>query len=534
MLNFRFAFLYIIVIAYLPLVYTTVKTVSLKKLRDYTFTKLLIKDFIRTIPICALVSLPILVMPDVARPYLMIIQAIFMPLMFMELGHIYLFGTRIGLNTFYSVFVSNIRETREFIGQNIPVILYILAPLFYLIPFIGLYHLPQPAFDNNLVHIAAVTTGLILSIPFIRNLFKKGFKFKDGYILNPFSNLIWHYISYRRHYRDLQQKIATHNAPLFDTITSVLPDKAKGPCRYIIVIGESANSMHFSCYGYPRQTNEFTESEKGLIAFKGVRSQFAQTMPSLEKAISFADTLHPEFVLQKGSLIDYFKQAGFKTYWLSNQYALEDTVITAMTAHADYNKCFNFSGMKRFEKAGLDGDMLPDIEKILSSSDEKQVIFVHLIGSHSAYVNRYPASFRHWTDHLAGKNLSDYGHRLLNSYDDSIRYTDWVLSQIINQLKATDSVSYMLYFSDHGEDIFDTTTNKILGHSQIANKPMTSIPFMLWLSPKLEALRPDIRMRSKHYQSDYKLEDAIHTIIDVSSLTNKDYEPLKSILNPKG
>ena len=179
MLNFRFAFLYIIVIAYLPLVYTTVKTVSLKKLRDYTFTKLLIKDFIRTIPICALVSLPILVMPDVARPYLMIIQAIFMPLMFMELGHIYLFGTRIGLNTFYSVFVSNIRETREFIGQNIPVILYILAPLFYLIPFIGLYHLPQPAFDNNLVHIAAVTTGLILSIPFIRNLFKKGFKFKD-------------------------------------------------------------------------------------------------------------------------------------------------------------------------------------------------------------------------------------------------------------------------------------------------------------------------------------------------------------------
>jgi len=525
--NFFLPFLYIAFIAFLPLIYASIKTISFSRLKDHTFVKLLVKDFIRTIPACALVSIPILIFPNFTRPYLFLIQIIFMPLMFMELGHVHLFGTRIGLNTFYSIFVSNVRETREFIGQNIPKILYIAAPFFYILPFFFIYHLPQPVFNSGLAHISAIIVGIALSVPFIRNLFKKGFKFKDGYILNPFSNLPYHYVSYRRHYQELQRQIATHQAPPFADISS----SSQGSQTYVIVIGESANSMHFSCYGYPRNTNEFTAKEEGLIPFKGVHSQFAQTMPSLEKALSFADTEHPDLMFQKGSIIDYFKQAGFKTYWLSNQYALEDTVITAMTAHADYNKCFNFSGMKRFEKAGLDGDMLPDIEKIITNSDDKKVIFIHLIGSHSAYVNRYPDTFRHWTDHLSGKDLSEAGHRLLNAYDDSIRYTDWVLEQIIRMLKKDDSTSYMLYFSDHGEDIFDTTNTKILGHSQIANEPMTAIPFMLWLSPKLEEIRPDIRTRAKAYQNNYKLEDAIHTIIDISSLKNEDYHPQKSILN---
>ena len=205
--------------------------------------------------------------------------------------------------------------------------------------------------------------------------------------------------------------------------------------------------------------------------------------------------------------------------------------FTALTMHADYNKCFNFGGMKRFEKAGLDGDMLSDIQKILDNQEEKKVIFVHLIGSHSAYVNRYPSEFGHFKGTMPEKKLSAKNQELLNSYDDSIRYTDWVLTEIIKKLKAKGGLNYLLYFSDHGEDVFDTDTNKLLGHSELANEPMTSVPLRIWLSKELEEMRPDIKERAKNLNKPYKLENLIHTIIDISSLSNKNYKPKKSILN---
>ena len=175
--------------------------------------------------------------------------------------------------------------------------------------------------------------------------------------------------------------------------------------------------------------------------------------------------------------------------------------------------------------------MLPDIQKILDNDDEKKVIFVHLIGSHAAYVNRYLGSFRHFKGTLPNKKLSHKNQELLNTYDDSIRYTDWVLAEMIKKLKEKRGVNYLLYFSDHGEDVFDSTTTKLLGHSELANTPMTSVPLRIWLSKELEKVRPDIRKRATKLDKPYKLENLIHTIIDISSLTNSDYNPKKSILN---
>ena len=102
---------------------------------------------------------------------------------------------------------------------------------------------------------------------------------------------------------------------------------------------------------------------------------------------------------------------------------------------------------------------------------------------------------------------------------------------LIQKLKKQKGANYLLYFSDHGEDVFDTTTTKLLGHSELANEPMTSVPLRIWLSKELEKVRPDIRQRASHLDKPYKLEDLIHTIIDISSLTNADYNPKKSILD---
>ena len=112
-------FAYICLVAFAPLVYTTIRTVSLTKLRDKTFVKTLLKDYLRTFPAVALVLLPALALPAIMPAYVIVLHLVFVPLLVLELGHVHLFRTRIGLNTFYSLFVSNMRETKEFIAQNI-------------------------------------------------------------------------------------------------------------------------------------------------------------------------------------------------------------------------------------------------------------------------------------------------------------------------------------------------------------------------------------------------------------------------------
>ena len=76
MIDFEFVFFYICLIAFLPLIYVTVKTFSWKKLKNKTFRKLLGKDFIRTMPICAFVVLPVLIFPEISKSYLIVLQII--------------------------------------------------------------------------------------------------------------------------------------------------------------------------------------------------------------------------------------------------------------------------------------------------------------------------------------------------------------------------------------------------------------------------------------------------------------------------
>ena len=528
MRDFEILFAAVAFVAFAPLVFTTLRTISLAKLRDATFAKALAKDYLRTLPVCALVLLPALAVPAIAPAYALVLHLVFFPLLFLELGHVLLFRTRIGLNTFYSLFVSNMRETKEFVAQNIPWSAVALFVVLYALPFAVLPQLPSPAFDSPWIHRTAVAVAAALALPFVLNLSRPASKRKDGYVMNPFTNAAYHYVLFRRNYRELRRLIAAHAAPPFEGITSRLPNGTRE--TYVVVIGESANAHHLGCFGYGRDTTEFTDRLGGeMIRVAGVRAPYAQTIPSLEKVLTFADDGRPDLVYAKGSVIDWFNDAGFKTYWYSNQYALDDTALTAMTAHAAVSKCFNFSGMKRFEKAGLDGDMLPDLRKVLANDEPRKVVFVHLIGSHSAYVNRYPDEFRHFEGQAPGRTLSPAKLQLLNAYDDSIRYTDWVLSEIVAALKSVCGVSYMLYFSDHGEDIFDSTDARIMGHGPLANEPMTSVPLLLWTSKELDRLRPDIRAAT--VRPNYPLMDAIHTTIDISSLAGPDYDPAKSVFS---
>ncbi len=518
---------YLAFVAYAPVVYSSAKAAAGGRWRNATFARAVGKDLLRTFPMTALVWIPAVAAPGAAKWYALAIHAVFAPLFILEIAHIRQFGSRVGINTFYSLFATNMQEFKEYCRQTVTFWNWVVVAAIYIVPLALIPLIPRaPALPATT---RAIACALLFAafLPFPRNLTKKAARFKIGYILNPYSSFAFHYFQFKKSYAMLAKEIAAHSAPPFAAISSSLP--AETAQTYVICIGESANSMHHSYCGYKRATNEFTDAlGDSILRIRGVRSPFAQTLPVLEKVLTFATRKKPEKLRTRGSIIDYFKEAGFKTFWISNQYALDDnTPLTALASHADVCKCICYSDLKRFERS-VDGSLLPELEKALRDTAAKKVVFLHMIGSHSAYVNRYPSEFVHFQGAAPGKEaLNAMQTQMVNAYDDSIRYTDWVITQFTSILAKHSGISYLLYFSDHGEDIYDTPGNKVLGHSQLANIPMTSVPFMLWTSKEYDKARPDIRKR--HPKDAYNLEDAINTIIDLSSLSNADFDKSKSI-----
>lgn len=119
-----------------------------------------------------------------------------------------------------------------------------------------------------------------------------------------------------------------------------------------------------------------------------------------------------------------------------------------------------------------DGELLPLLEEALARPAPKKFIVLHLRGSHLIYNYRYPPyeSFfsrtpdrpvpsESWTEAFRTEPNHERRARrfFVNAYDDSIRYTDKILSKIWERIQTTETpIAWMLYFSDHGEDVYDT------------------------------------------------------------------------------
>lgn len=130
--------------------------------------------------------------------------------------------------------------------------------------------------------------------------------------------------------------------------------------------------------------------------------------------------------------------------------------------------------------------MLKKLDEWLDHIDSDSVLFIHQLGSHGpAYFERYPEAFRRFRPDCRKTVFSECTpEEIRNAYDNTIFYTDFFLSTIIDSLnKRSDKFdSAMFYMSDHGESLGE---NGLYLHGMpysIAPKEQTHIPFILWMS----------------------------------------------------
>lgn len=333
---------------------------------------------------------------------------------------------------------------------------------------------------------------------------------------------------------------------------------ATAPEVYVMVVGETARAHNFSLYGYPRDTNPLLSKTPGIKAFPNVTTQSNTTHKSVPMLLSAASAEDFERLFHEKGILAAFKEAGFHTVFISNQLP-NHSFIDFLGEQADEH--YFLKKEDALQGNHYDEDLLQKLDEILPKADasssahyryRKLFVVLHTYGSHFNYQERYPRSFAYFKPDSRSEAKSENRRDLLNAYDNTIRYTDYILHGIIERLQKwegiqtkTDGVygqpiSAMLYTSDHGENIFDDDRHLFLHAAPKASDYELHVPFIIWTSEGFSKQYPDIlkalgENRTKQVQSSLS---AFHTMLGIGgiqtryrkdeySVASDKYHPLK-------
>jgi len=286
----------------------------------------------------------------------------------------------------------------------------------------------------------------------------------------------------------------------------------------VFVIGESSRPQNWSLYGYNKETTPNLGKQAGIFKF----NQICTTAPYTSYAVPSMLSLEPisdwDAIASTKSLVGIYRAAGYMTYWLSVQEVDSfGGIIPQIAAEAQYRQYFERS---------YDGAMISEYEKILNKSGtEKKAIFIHVKGSHFEYSRRYPENFDKFKP-----STDSFKDKITAEYDNSILYTDWLLSTIIEQLKSSKKPSVLFYSSDHGENMMDDSRG-LLGHG-IGNKYDLPVSAFIWASDNVSSPQALKLLKLKERESQkISISSLPHTLLNITGVFTNKYKSSDDLLS---
>jgi glucan phosphoethanolaminetransferase (alkaline phosphatase superfamily) len=310
------------------------------------------------------------------------------------------------------------------------------------------------------------------------------------------------------------------------------------PQIVIMVIGESSRYDRWSLNGYNRETNPLLKNEPNLVSLANIITSVSATRLSVPVIVSrkrATQSLQAGF--SEKSFLSAYKEAGFKTYWLSNQMSFGqfDTPISVFAKEADVVEFMNLGGFT--DNSSFDQVLLDPLKRAMADPAPKKLIVLHSLGNHWNYSHRHPKEFDKWQPSLFGVENPAYTDlklkpQLNNSYDNSILYTDWFLAQVINALKQTKELTSLMYVSDHGQSLYDGTCNLAFhGHN---TQMEFHIPAIVWYSDLYASTYPDkVAQLVKNKKARLSTENVFHTLLDMSNIRYSTEQLEWSLLSTK-
>jgi glucan phosphoethanolaminetransferase (alkaline phosphatase superfamily) len=264
--------------------------------------------------------------------------------------------------------------------------------------------------------------------------------------------------------------------------------------NYVVVIGESSRAGNWSINGYSRETTPLLQASENLISFSDAVSATSATRTAVPIMLSQTKANDLVFSRFKPSWMSAFKEKGFKVYWFSTQMPVgtHDTTIGIYADLADEVKYLNAGTYKNITE--YDGVLLGAVQSALSDKSRKRLIILHTLGSHTPYQRRYPEQYTKFLPAPSKESLPNIFNSkdrevIINSYDNSIYYTDYVLDQVIGSLKKANGIKALWYASDHGQSLYDPGCSGA-GHGFFSRYNF-HIPVVFWYSSEYLAMFPE-------------------------------------------
>jgi lipid A ethanolaminephosphotransferase len=302
----------------------------------------------------------------------------------------------------------------------------------------------------------------------------------------------------------------------------------------VIIVGETARADRFSLNGYKKQTNPLLEKQN-IINFNDAYACGTTTVVAVPCMFTLRkyEKYNRYEAEYEANVLDLIKSSGTEVIWLENNSSCKHVCDRIKTI--DYVQ----KGSEHYVGYGVHDEItLKGLKKVLAENKEKKLLIIlHTMGSHGpAYYNRYTKDFEKFTptcksNEPQGCNIEE----LNNTFDNTIVYTDYIISSAIDILKKeTKSQNFLIYASDHGESLGEKGIYLHGLPMSIAPKEQIHIPALLWSSENLKEKRRKI---SKSYPASGQIKSKIthefltHTMLDFFNLKTSYLNLNKSVLS---
>lgn len=293
---------------------------------------------------------------------------------------------------------------------------------------------------------------------------------------------------------------------------ATITNDSKDVC--VLIIGESARRQNFSLYGYERDTNP-------LLAGDSVKTYIANSAATYTTAAVKAILDHKETGKLYEILPNYLYRNGADVIWRSYNWGQPPLHIEKYITHRGLAEKYPDAD------ARYDGLLLAGLKDEINASDNnKLLIILHLSTSHGpTYNQKYPAEFETFKPVCQTVEISTADKQeLLNAYDNTILYTDYIVHSVIEILKEiTDRRCCMMFVSDHGESLGEDNLFMHGMPKNIAPKEQFEIPFIVWQNDKNTGMK-DFDEVEQYY--------VFHSVMNYLGMRSEIYNEEMNIFEP--
>ncbi len=304
------------------------------------------------------------------------------------------------------------------------------------------------------------------------------------------------------------------------------------PLLTLMIVGETARAANFSLGGYARPTNPLLQ-QRNVLYFSNVRS--CGTATAMSVPCMFSDLPREEFDLnaadRRDNVLDMLQRAGLAVTWVDNQSGCKGVCVRVPTEQAEQ---YRPSLCKDGEC--LDETLLRVMDSKLPAIQSDSVLVLHEMGSHGpTYQRRVPPDHLVFKPTCATERIENCTHeQLINAYDNTIAYTDYILAGLIDRLKQyEDRVdSVLIYVSDHGESLGE---NGLYLHGQpflMAPDVQVHVPMLMWFSARTPARLglDQVCLRNKLAEP-YSHDNLSHTLLGLNDVSTRVYRTQLDMLH---